>query len=537
MQKYPRMFKTLSLSHLEGEPVIKIRFPFNQTDLENIKTIPNRKFHKNNDCWSCPLSLSNLQKLTTFGFIPDEQLKTFYEKEKNTQPKMVIPGLKGTLRGFQEDFIRFAEQHAGNVLNSDDMGLGKTIQAIAWLQLRKELRPVLIVCPASLKINWHREIVNWMSDVSPEIISGQTPYKTTGDIIIMNYDIAHFWQKELKKRKFKVLVCDEAHALKNNSTLRTKSIKEIRKEIPHVISLTGTPIEKHPVEIFNAVSLVDKTVFPDYWKFVWDFCDPKHDGFKWNFKGAKNLDKLHKRLISTVMIRRLKSDVLKELPPKIRSYIPMPIDNRQEYRKAELDFISWVQENKGADAVMRAKRAEALTKIAALKQITVKGKLKAAIDWINDFLESHNKLVVVAVHKFVIDELRTAFPNALKIDGSVTGQKRQDAVDQFQNDPDRDLIILNLIAGGVGLTLTSACAELILELGMNCKKMDQVEDRVHRLTQTNGVNIYYGLAENTIEENNAKVLDKERKIIDSVVDGIETESSSLLYELIKNYAQ
>jgi SNF2 family DNA or RNA helicase len=538
MKVYPGvMIKNISLVHDEqGEEIIKIRFPINNQDLANVKTIIGRKYHAKQLCWSCPLTVENIARLTSFGFQPSEKIKQFFIEEKDKVPRMKIPGLKGELRHFQEDFVRFAEIHNGCVLNADEMGCGKTVEALAWVQLRKELRPVLIICPASLKINWYREALKWMTGINPEILSSQTPYKITGDIVIINYDIVHHWRKALIKKKFKVLINDEAQALKNNTTQRTKAVKLIRKEIPHVMSLTGTPIENAPVEIYNAVSLVDKTVFPDYWKFLWDFCDPKNDGFGWNFNGSKNTDKLHKRLVSTVMIRRLKKDVLPELPPKIRSYIPMELSNRNEYIQAEKDFIGWIHQNKGPEAAERASRAEALGKIEALKQVAVNGKMKAIKEWVDDYLSSHNKLVVVTTHTFVIDELMKVFPIALKIDGSVTGDKRQKAVDAFQNDPSRNLMILNLIAGGVGLTLTAACAELIIELGMNPKKMDQVEDRVHRFTQTRGVNIYYGLAENTIEEKIAKLLDTKRKIIDSVIDGIDTEKHSLLLELMKMYA-
>lgn len=535
---YPRvLFKTISLAHDEnGEPVIKIKFPFSQTDLDNVRTIPGRKFHKSNDCWSCPLSVWNVQILSGFGFSIKDPLKEWLEKEKTKQPALHIPGLKGTLKPYQEDFVRFAEPHDGCVLCADDMGLGKTVEAIAWLQLRQDIRPVLLVCPASLKINWEREILKWMTGVKPVILQGQKPYKFTGDIAIINYDIVHFWEKALIKKGFQILICDEAHALKNNSTRRTKAIKKLRKEIPRAMSLTGTPIENAPVEIFNAVSLVNKTIFPDYWKFLWKFCDPKNDGFGWKFNGSKNTEELHQILKSTVMIRRLKSEVLSELPPKIRTFIPIELTNRDEYNKAERDFIGWVREHKGHEAALRAKNAEALSKIEGLKQVAVKGKMKGVIQWVQDFLETENKLVVVCTHNLTISSLVEAFPTALVIDGKTTGANRQKAVDSFQEDPAKNLIILNLIAGGVGLTLTAAASELIVELGMNPKKMDQVEDRIHRVTQTRGVNIYYGLAINTIEEKLAKLLDKKRKVIDAVIDGIDTDSSSLLYELMQSYS-
>jgi len=191
---------------------------------------------------------------------------------------------------------------------------------------------------------------------------------------------------------------------------------------------------------------------------------------------------------------------------------------------------------KGKDAALRAQNAEAIQKIEALKQIAVKGKLKGAIEWIKDFLESDRKLVIATTHTFVIDALFAAFPGiSLKLDGSTSPNKRQEVVDSFQNDPIYKLFITNIKAGGVGITLTAASDELILELGWNPKIMDQMMDRVHRIGQTRGVNIYYLLALATIEEKIAELLDKKRKIIDGVIDGVETEQESLLGELMKLY--
>ena len=305
------------------------------------------------------------------------------------------------------------------------------------------------------------------------------------------------------------------------------------------MGLTGTPIENgRPVELYNLINFINPTIFPDKWKYIWEFCDPKNDGFGWNFNGCNkaNIPKLHSRLIGTIMLRRLKKDVLLELPEKIRTYVPIELTNQEEYNFAEKDFISWVSETKGNAAVQNALKAEALIKIESLKQVAVRGKLKGIIQWITDFLETDNKLVVVTSHTFVIDEILQAFSsNALKLDGSVTGDKRQKVVEAFQNDPSKNLFIMNIRAGGVGITLTAACAELVVELDMNPMKMIQAEDRIHRMTQTRGVTIYYGLAINTIEEKIAKLLDEKTKNVNAIMDGVETEDSSLLHQLMKEY--
>jgi SWI/SNF-related matrix-associated actin-dependent regulator of chromatin subfamily A-like protein 1 len=283
--------------------------------------------------------------------------------------------------------------------------------------------------------------------------------------------------------------------------------------------------------------MIDPTLYPIAWDFYWEFCGPKNNGFGWTYNGATNIQKLHKVLTNSIMLRRLKKDVLPELPEKVISFVPIELTNQKEYDFAERSFISWVSAYKGKNAALRAQNAEAIQKIESLKQIAVKGKLKGVIEWVKDFLESDKKLVIATTHTFVIDALVKAFPGiSLKLDGSTSPNKRQEVVDSFQNDPIYKLFITNLKAGGVGITLTAASDELIIELGWNPKIMDQMQDRVHRIGQTRGVNIYYLLALGTIEEKIAELLDKKRKIIDGVIDGIETEQESLLGELMKTYS-
>jgi SWI/SNF-related matrix-associated actin-dependent regulator of chromatin subfamily A-like protein 1 len=544
---YPRtVFRTASLAVNEKkEKVIRIKFPFNNEDLVKVRTLTRRTYHGEQKCWSCSLTPMNIQMLMGWGFIIEEQLKAFYDQ--NTQKKkdtvnmentnIIIPGLQGELLPFQKVGVAYADAHGGNILNADEMGLGKTVQTIAYLQLRKEKIPALIVVPAALKYNWKKEIQRWMSPVPVvQILSGEKPSKITGQIVIINYDILIYWQKEIEKKAFKMLIADEVQNIKNSSAKRTKAFKRIKKTIPTFMALSGTPIENHPAELYNAINMIDPTLFPVAWDFYWEFCDPKNNGYGWTYTGATNIPKLHQILKESVMLRRLKQDVLPELPDKTISFVPIELTNQHDYTHAEHDFIDWVRKHKGIEAAEKLGNAAALAEIEGLKQIAVKGKLKGAVEWINNFLESERKLVVVTTHTFVLEEIVKAFPSiSVYLNGSVTGIHRQEVVDRFQTDPTCKLFVTNLKAGGVGITLTAASDELILELGWNPKIMDQVIDRIHRIGQKEGVNIYYLLALGTIEERIAELLDRKRKIIDGVIDGVETEENSLLMELIKSY--
>jgi len=303
-----------------------------------------------------------------------------------------------------------------------------------------------------------------------------------------------------------------------------------------VIALSGTPIVNKPIEAYNALRLIRPEVFSSSQYYIQRYCDPKWNGFGLDTSGASHTQELHELLTGTVMIRRLKRDVLPQLPPKVRSFVPVQLHNREDYRLAEEDFIGFLRETKGAEAARRASNAEALAKIEALKQLSVQGKLAESIDWISDFLENGEKLVVFAVHKFVIEALMQKFGKiAVKIDGSVSLSERNKAVEAFQGNDKIRLFVGNIKAAGVGLTLTASSNVVFLELPWTPGDLSQAEDRCHRIGQKDSVNIYFLLAPDTIEERLAHILDSKRKVLDAVLDGEITAQESLLTELIKGY--
>lgn len=528
-----------------GKPAIKIVFPFDRETLEQVKTLPGRFFHGSEypKFWSCPCTTKTVQSLISWGFSVDEGLSAFLKEKEERKAQAVeiknIPGLKKTLYPFQMEGVQFIEKRNGKALIGDEMGLGKTAQALAWLQLHPEARPAVVVVPASLKINWEREAQGWMETPNTQILSGtKSTTPIIGDIIIINYDILPAWLRVLQGIRPKVLITDEAHYYKNKTAKRTKAVQALAKGIPHIIALSGTPIVNRPIEFYNALKLVDdEGMFGSFWNFVMRYCGAKHNGFGWDFNGASNTKELHEKT-KTMMLRRLKKDVLTDLPDKTRSFLPLELSNTKEYRKAEKDFIQWVRETKGDSAARRAKSAEALARIEALKQLSVKGKMGQAIEWIKDFVEVDGKLVVFTTHTATIDTLMQEFTDvAVRVDGSVAGEDREKAVQRFQNDETCRLFVGNIRAAGVGLTLTAASNVAILELPWTPGDLVQAEDRCHRIGQKNAVNIHYLLASGTIEENIARMLDNKRQILDAVLDGKKTESENLLSELMKEYEE
>lgn len=529
-----------------GEAAIKIEFPFDREVLAEVKSIPGRRFHGEgrDKYWTAPRSIEAVEKLLSMdGFEVDQKLVDYLQASKvnvdDMDPNDINLG-NGKLRKlfpFQKKGVAFLQAKDGRALIADEMGLGKTVQALAWLALHPAKRPAIIVVPASLKLNWAKEAKQWLNDPKVQILQGtkaNTPI--IGELIIINYDILSYWGEALAKVKPQVLILDEVHYIKSNQTKRTKAVRKLAKGMPHIIGLSGTPIVNRPVELLNAIRLIDKSIAPNPWQFLHRYCGARHNGYGWDFTGATNTEELHEKLANSIMIRRLKKDVLTDLPDKVRSFVPMELSNAKIYREAEQNFIKFVREHKGAQAAQKASNAQALAEIEGLKQLAVQGKIQAAIDWIADFLEVDGKLVVFATHKFVIDALMSRFSEvAVKVDGSVTGENRQKAVEAFQNNPHFRLFVGNIKAAGVGLTLTASSTVAFLELPWTPGDLTQAEDRVHRIGQKDSVSIHYLLAEGTIEEDIANLIDRKRKVLDSVLDGQKTDEQSLLQQLMEQY--
>ena len=523
--------------------VIKIVFPFKYEDVDRVKTLVERRFISDGKYWVCKYDLDNAEKLKSWGFRLSTHLETQLKIRDTIPvkiedvPKIEIPGLQGELFPFQNKGVSFIESKGGRALIADEMGLGKTVQALAYLQLHPELRPAIIVVPASLKLNWMREADKWMQKPECEILSGTTPYKTHGKILIINYDILTNWVPVLKSKNANVLIMDEIHSIKNSTAKRTKAVKQLAKGIDHVLGLSGTPIVNRPIEAYNALAIINSLALPNFKQFTMRYCGAKHNGFGWDFTGATNTDELHRLLIGSFMIRRKKADVLKDLPDKLKAFVPMQLTNAEEYQQAENDFISYLTHTKGMAAAERASNAETLVRIEALKQLSVRGKIDQVVDWVEAFLEgSDQKLVIFAVHKETIEWLIGAYYKiAVKVDGSVSMLERQNAVDKFQNDPTCRIFIGNIQAAGVGLTLTASSNVAFIELPWTPGALVQAEDRCHRIGQKDSVTIHYLLATGTIEEKIAHLLDSKRKILDSVLDGEKTAQTSLLTELMKEY--
>ncbi len=425
--------------------------------------------------------------------------------------------------------VRKIDEFGGRALLSDEMGLGKSGQVISWVANCMSAGPVLIICPANLKRNWAREVAKF-SNLRSEILSSQKPAnmgmipvnRSETVFYIINYEIVKFWRDWIIELAPKLVAMDESHRLGNRLTQQTKAARVICHSGPeHVIPITGTPIVNSPAEFWSVLNMVRPDMFPSYYTFVHRYTVAQKKPWGWTFTGAINTDELHKKLTSTLMIRRLKKDVLKQLPPKTHVVVPLEIDNRKEYDEAERDFIKWL-EKIDAKKARRASKAQQVTRQGYLKRLAGTGKLRPVINWVDEFLKNcDDKLIVFGIHKDVVRPLYERFKDiAVKIDGSTSSKDRQIAEDQFTRGKSR-LFVGNIRAAGVGWNGQVAQTVAFAEMGWTSVEHDQAVDRVHRIGQTKATFAYFLVGENTIDEDICRIVQDKRKIADSIVDGLE----------------
>lgn len=403
-----------------------------------------------------------------------------------------------------------------------------TVQALATLEGAAAF-PALVVCPASLKLNWAREAKTWLPHRSVEILAGRAAenplfYGFEAEICIVNYDLLAAREEELAHRNFKAVVFDEAHALKTRKAQRTRAAKAIAQDRPYRIMLSGTPLLNRPAELITQLEVLGRLDDMGGW----------HD-FNKRYLGAAGttpLQELNRRLRAVCYVRRLKLEVLTELPPKQRTAVPFDLTNRREYEYASQDLIRWLREREGAAAAEVAERAEVLVRISKLRLMAAQGKLKGVGEWVSNFLESGSKIVLFAHHREIQAELIRQHPGCAQILGDDSMYTRQANVDRFQQDPNCRLIVCSLKAGGLGVTLTAASNVAFVEQGWNLPEMAQAEDRCHRIGQKDSVTSYWLLAQNTIDEMISDLILSKAAVVDAATEGRAMDDTKVLGDLV-----
>lgn len=425
---------------------------------------------------------------------------------------------------------------------------GKTIEAIGVMNLDPATKRVLVVCPASLKIVWKRELEKWLvHDLTVEIASSREPFPCHADVVVINYDILSKFRElfvphgEKRYRyagpEYDILVVDEAQAIKSSRARRSKLVRKIKAK--KKLLLTGTPIVNRPIELWNLVNFLDPKNWHNFWFYAHRWCAAKHNGFGWDLSGASNLEELQRKLRETVMVRRLKKDVLTELPPKVRQIIELPANGHWGCIEAEREALRR-REQQIEDARVRLELAKAsgsdeeyraavtnlrecarvaFEDVARVRRETAVAKLQDAIPFLHDAVESSGKVVAFAHHHAVIERLAEEFGDrAVVVYGATALEERQERVDRFQNDPGCVLFIGSIQAAGVGLTLTAASHVVFLELDWVPGNMSQAEDRLHRISQRNSVLVQHLVLEDSIDARLAKTLIAKQAVIDRALD-------------------
>ena len=448
-----------------------------------------------------------------------------------TDAQLNVCGLGGELKPFQRAGVSYLLAQRRAFL-ADEQGLGKTIEALATLEADSAY-PAVVVCPASLKLNWLREIERWLPDRSAQALVGTGPAGPTAgaEITVVNYDIVAARLGELRSLAPRALVLDESHYCKNGAAKRTQAVQRLSAVMAHdglVLALTGTPVMNRPAELISQLRILGR---------LGDFGSGAQFGKR--FRGADAHLRLHWHLRSRCFVRRLKADVLPQLPAKRRAIVPVELDNEPEYRLAERDLIAWLQSQPLDLGELRAKvaaalRAERLVRLNALKLLAARGKLPAALAWIHDFCSSGERLVVFAHHREIQRALLARFPSALHILGEDSHGARDAALRAFQapDGPENQLVVCSIEVAGQGLTLTRSSNVVFLELDWTPAKHDQAEDRCHRIGQEDSVNASYLLAAGTIDETISTLLERKRAVIGAVTDGREDDQQGIVDALV-----
>ena len=434
----------------------------------------------------------------------------------------------------------------GKILLADEMGLGKTITSLAIMTNYFGEWPLLVLCPASLRHTWPAEIEKFLPTLSPSSI-----------YVVQGFDDADFFRNENKRKRIKVVVAtysllqhrsasakvlaqfrfrcviaDESHNLKEKSSQRCQLAMPLLQEANRVVLLSGTPALARPVELWPQVHCLAPSLFGAYTPYTRRYCNARRGRFGWDVSGLTNAGELHNKL-RQVMVRRLKSAVLSELPPKQRSIVPISIDGQHaKDGRAHLETLRQTRlslsDLTGDDARSADFEARRLLMMAYQQSGIGKASNVAAylLDWLNG--SATQKILVFGHHKEVLDTLEKGVSKKLKgvghirIDGTVSSKERAARVKKFQSNARTRVALLSMTAAGVGLTLTAASSVLFAELHWTPGVLAQAEDRCHRIGQANAVNVMYCVCKDpelSVDTQLWSMLGRKVRNLGQVIDG------------------
>lgn len=495
----------------------------------------------------CNKARQLIQDLSSMGFTNLDAITPECVVDIPNMPDLTFPHkLKMEPYDFQRSGIAYAVENK-RVLIGDEPGLGKTIQAIAAVQ-HLNVFPCLVICPSSLKINWKEEwekFTNMKAEILTDGIKNTWPYFYDAGLVqvfITNYEsLGKYFVKEItspKSRKprlsdivfsaninyFKSIIVDESHRVKEPKAMQSKLVKGLSSGKEVIYLLSGTPVVNKAKDLISQLAILDR---------LKDFGGVKN--FQDRYVGAKYYSELHSKLRATCYFSRRKTDVLKQLPDKVRQIVKCDITNSQEYSDAMADLAQYLRDYREAtDAqIKKSLRGEVMVRIGVLKNVSARGKIKDVAEYVSDILESGEKLILFTHLREVSTALLEAFPDALTILGSDSTRDRDEAIKLFQEDPTKQLIICSIKAAGVGITLTASSRVAFIELPWHPADCIQCEDRAHRIGQSDSVQAIYFLGNGTIDEWIYQVIQEKWSISEMITGNKDDTEESVMGSVLE----
>ena len=450
-------------------------------------------------------------------------------------------------REYQFDAVKFAEESNIRCIIADEQGLGKTIESLSLLRLHPaELLPCVIVCPSTVKLQWmfeiHRICGNGKEFLTQVIQSGKERAMPGFKIYIVTYDMLKGPDlfQFLPEGTIKTIIIDECQRVKNHLSDRAKAVQRVARTAPHIMAMSGTPIKNNAGEYFTVLNLVKPTLFPHYQKYIDNYCDAYSNGWGQKVGGLKNVERFHEDT-KDIIIRRTKSEVLKDLPSIDRKFHHVELDRKlnKAYGKAleELDELLYSEESEFS------KGAATIAIMSKLRHITGISKVAECVDFTIEFLESTDrKIVIFTHHQDVMGNIESQLNGwasenqkgkVCVLHSGLDGNARTQLVKDFREDPTRRVMIASTLAAGEGLNLQFCSDAIILERQWNPANEEQAEARFHRFGQLNNVSITYMLASGTIDEYFTELVEVKRSIVAATMDKKEIawDQQSLMKEL------
>ncbi|KAH7428525.1 hypothetical protein KP509_09G005400 [Ceratopteris richardii] len=555
-QTFPTKISVKLSLHESGN--IAAKFEYEQRLVAAFKSIPGAEWRPRERVWLFPLSsldeaekiLSNVDNM----IVNIEHLEPLVRRA--LEVSLAMPDLRESydripievekrLLPFQRDGVKFALQHGGRALIADEMGLGKTLQAIAFTTCVSDDWPVLVIAPSSLRLHWATMINQWlkihpaeisvvMSQCSGSNKEGFNIVQSTGSKVvrldglfnIVSYELVSKLQNEIAEVDFQVIIADEAHYMKNAQAKRTLACVPLLQRSKYSLLLTGTPALSRPIELYKQLEALQPKVYRSVHEYGKRYCMGGHFGV---YQGASNREELHGLMKTTIMIRRLKKEVLSELPLKRRQQIFLSLDekgvrqmralfNELEVVKREIKCSKSQEE---ADKLRYTERQL----ISKIYTESAEVKLPAVQDYLSTVIEADCKFLVFAHHKSLMDGIEQFLVKKkvqyIRIDGSTEASLRQGLVNKFQQTENVKAALLGIRAAGIGLSFTAASTVIFAEMSWTPGELVQAEDRAHRIGQVSSVNVYYLHAHDTVDDLIWESVQHKLENVGQVLDGRE----------------